>query len=406
MKKTLWTKNFTTITLGTIVSSIGSTALNLVLSFVVFSNTESTFLFSIFSAISLIPNLLLPLLLSAYIDRIPRKPIIVFLDFLNGCTMFLFGYFILKYGFNFNMFLTFSLIESCISSVYSISFQSLYPKLIPEGMSQKGYTVSSMIYPTVTIIASPLGSLLYTKVGIGPIVIAYGFLLWIASFFEHFIDIHEETTIHSFDFKQYLNDMKSALQYFKEEKGIRYTYMAMPFSQGFSEGTEPLIMAYFSSTPALGITLYSFFTVSQFIGRTLGGIVNYKIEYPKEKRFSICYFVYIFYSIMDGLLLLLPYPFMLLDRALSGFCGINSATLRESSVQNYIPDDKRAKLNAFMNIFYTLASIICKLIFGALGEFIQIKTLMISGSICLIGIYHFILYNNREYIKPIYNQNY
>ena len=128
MKKTLWTKNFTTITLGTIVSSIGSTALNLVLSFVVFSNTESTFLFSIFSAISLIPNLLLPLLLSAYIDRIPRKPIIVFLDFLNGCTMFLFGYFILKYGFNFNMFLTFSLIESCISSVYSISYQSLYPK--------------------------------------------------------------------------------------------------------------------------------------------------------------------------------------------------------------------------------------------------------------------------------------
>ena len=238
------------------------------------------------------------------------------------------------------MFLIFSLIESCISSVYSISYQSLYPKLIPEGMSQKGYTVSSMIYPTVTIIASPLGSLLYTKVGIGPIVIAYGFLLWIASFFEHFIDIHEETTIHSFDFKQYLNDMKSTLQYFKEEKGIRYTYMAMPFSQGFSEGTEPLIMAYFSSTPTLGITLYSFFTVSQFIGRTLGGIVNYKIEYPKEKRFSICYFVYIFYSIMDGILLLLPYPFMLLDRALSGFCGINSATLRESSVQNYIPDDK------------------------------------------------------------------
>ena len=109
---------------------------------------------------------------------------------------------------------------------------------------------------------------------------------------------------------------------------------------------------------------------------------------------------------MDGILLLLPYPFMLLDRALSGFFVINSATLRESSVQNYIPDDKRAKLNAFMNIFYTLASIICKLIFGALGEFIQIKTLMIAGSICLIGIYHFILYNNKEYIKPIYNQNY
>ncbi len=406
MNKTLWTKNFTIITLGTIISSIGSVALNLVLSYVVFTETESTFLSGLFGAVSLIPNLFLPLIFSTYLDRIPRKPVIVALDFLSGCLMFIFGFYILKYNFNFIVYLIFSLLQSCISSVYSIAYDSLYPNLIPEGMAQKGYTISSMIYPTVTIIASPLGSLLYTKVGIAPIILIYGILLWIAAFFEHFIRIHEETSIHEFDFKQYIDDMKSTVTYLKEEKGIRNIYLAMPFSQGFSEGSEPLIMAYFSNNPALGITLYSLFTVAQFIGRFIGGIVNYKVEYPKDKRFSICYFVYIFYSLMDAILLFLPYPFMLLNRAITGFCGINSATLRTSSVQNYIPDNKRAKLNAFMNVFITISSMFFKLLFGALGEFISIKTLMVVGAFSTILVYHFFLYRNKEYIKPIYNKIY
>ena len=109
---------------------------------------------------------------------------------------------------------------------------------------------------------------------------------------------------------------------------------------------------------------------------------------------------------MDGLLLFLPYPLMLINRSIVGFCGINSYTLRASSVQNYIPDDKRAKLNAFMNVFYTLASILFKLIFGALGEIVNIKTLMVIGALSEIFVYYFFLYRNKKDVIPIYNNNY
>lgn len=40
-----------------------------------------------------------------------------------------------------------------------------------------------------------------------------GLLLWIASFFECFIQIKEQTSIHSFDFQQYIHDMKDTFQY-------------------------------------------------------------------------------------------------------------------------------------------------------------------------------------------------
>ena len=109
---------------------------------------------------------------------------------------------------------------------------------------------------------------------------------------------------------------------------------------------------------------------------------------------------------MDGLLLFLSYPLMMINRAIVGFCGTNSATLRASSVQNYIPDDKRAKLNAFMNVFVTLASMLFKLIFGALGEVISIKTLMVVGALLEILMYYLCLYQNKDSVAPIYNHKY
>ncbi len=406
MKKTLWTKNFTIITLGTIISSIGSVALNLVLSYIVFDETQSTFLSGLFGSISMIPSLLLPLIFSSFLDRTKRKSVIVFLDFINGVISIIFGLLVIKHGFNFLLYLVFSLLQSCISSIYSIAYESLYPNLIPEGMSNKGYAVSGLIYPTVTVIASPLGSVMYTKLGLPPVIIGYGILLLIASFFEHFIEVNEVTNIKNFDFKQYLEDMKSTFTYLKKEKGIGYIYLAVPFSQGFSEGTTPLVMAYFASSPTLGLTLYSLFTIAEFIGRSIGGFINYKVDYPEDKRFSICYFVYIFYALMDGLLLFISYPVMLINRAIVGFCGTNSAILRSSSVQNYIPDDKRAKLNACMNVFVTLASMLFKLIFGALGEIISIKALMVIGAILEVIMYHLCLYRHKNVVAPIYNHKY
>lgn len=53
-----------------------------------------------------------------------------------------------------------------IGSVYSVAYSALYPDLIPDGFMQKGYSVSSMIYPIVTVIVSPATAALYGSYGI------------------------------------------------------------------------------------------------------------------------------------------------------------------------------------------------------------------------------------------------
>ena len=81
MSKTLWSKDFTIITIGTIISAIGGMAMNFAFSLVIFDETGSTFLTGLFSAISFLPQVIIPIFASVIIDSFDRKKMIVNLDF-------------------------------------------------------------------------------------------------------------------------------------------------------------------------------------------------------------------------------------------------------------------------------------------------------------------------------------
>ena len=166
---TLWTKNFTIITLGTVISAIGGVAMSFALGFVVFDATGSTLLSALFTAVSTLPQIVLPILVSPCLDNFRRRPVIFGLDYLSGVIYLLFGWYLLSHEFHLPLYLLFSFLASSIGSVYSLAYGSLYPNLIPEGFAQKGYAISGMIYPTVIMVMTPAASILYTRWGLAPI---------------------------------------------------------------------------------------------------------------------------------------------------------------------------------------------------------------------------------------------
>ena len=101
--------------------------------------------------------------------------------------------------------------------------------------------------------------------------------------------------------------------------------------------------------------------------------MQYKLKIAKEKKFGFTFLVYQIYELMDMCLLWLPYPLMLANRALVGFLGANSATMRQAAMQTYIPEELRARLNAFQNMLITAASGLFALIIGALGEVLDYR---------------------------------
>lgn len=406
-KETLWTKNFIIITLGTISSAIGGIAMNFAFSLVIFDQSQSTFLTGLFGSISMIPAIVVPLLIAPLLDNKPRKPMIVGIDFITGILYILFALYLCFSGFSYVGYVIFSLIISTTGSIYYLTYNSFYPNLIPKGFAQKGYAVSSLIYPTVTVFVTPVAAFLYSNMGIEFICVMEGMLLLISASLEHFIDVSEKQSKDKvMGWRDYLNDMKEGLYYLKEEKGLLKLYSYLPVTQGIGEGLISLQVAFFQSSPVLTTTMYSFFTVAEFIGRTIGGIVHYKFTIPKEKRFSLAVFVYYTYAFMDAVLLFIGYPFMLVNRCICGFLGINSATLRESSVQSYVPDEKRAKINALFLTVFSISGMFFRFLIGVLGELFAYPIAMaICAVINMVTCYIFVV-RGKEEIAPIFNSDY
>lgn len=417
--KSIWTKDFSIITIGTIISAIGGTAINLAMSLVVFDETASTWLTGVLTAASYLPGILLPFFFAPYIDSHNRKNIMVTLDFLSSIFYLLFYLYVRNYSFSYEIYLLFCLLTGGIGAIYSLNYEAFYPELIEKGMEQKGYAISSLIYPSVTALITPVAAVVYGNYGIEWIILGEGILLFLAAGCECFItniDIHrkkkyrekENSGFKKKEKREYLKEYKEELLggvcYLKKEKGVRNIYLYMMSVNAIGEGNRLMTLAYFQSSNYLTTAMYSFLISAETIGRMLGGIGHYFIKIPVKKRYKITEKVYQIYEILDGTMLFAAYPVMIVFRFICGFLGVNTATLRQAAVQNYIPSQIRARVNGLFQVLISIGMMIIPLLTGALGEIISYPVIsLLLGIISLFLIYQLIIKNQTE-IRKVYEK--
>ena len=369
MKKTLWTRDFVRITLATSLGAAGGIVSGFALSFLVFDETGSTLASALVLAIQLLPGAVLPLFIAPLMDRLPRKPFLVGGDAVNALLYALAGIYLLRCQFSYTVYLGFSLLLACLSAFDELAYSSFYPLLLPEGMEEKGYTVSSMLYPVLKVLMMPVAAALFNTLGVARLLLIQSALSLLAALIESRITVHETPRGGGrFSLRVWWGDLREAAAYLKKEKGLRALYDYMAVTNGMAAGYSPLLVAFFRTAPGFTAAMYSLFSVAEFAGRSLGGVVRYRYTLPENKRFSFVFFVYQTYELMDVLLLWLPYPLMLANRAACGFLGINSATIRQAAVQRYLPDHLRARVNAYESMLVTAASAVLSLAVGSLGE--------------------------------------
>ena len=407
MKPRLWTKNFTLLISATVLGAAGGIAGSFAVSFLVFDETGSTLSAAITVATAVIPAFIIPIFAAPLMDRLPRKPFLVGGDILNSVLYAAAGIYLLNFSFSYIGYLGFSLLLASVSAFDELAYNSIYPKLLPKGAEERGYAVSGMLYPVVRVIVAPLAAVLLDTVGVGMILIFQGAISLLAAIIESFISISEESRLDEkgYSVKMWRQDIGEAAAYLKSEKGIRSIYAYMAFTNGIADGYSPLLIAFFRTAAGFTAAMYSFFSTAEFIGRSIGGAVCYKVHIPKERRFSFAFFVYKVYESMDMCLLWLPYPLMLANRAVCGFLGINSATMRQTAVQSYIPERLRSRLNAFANMLYFAASAVLSLAVGALGEFVDYRLCLslcagASFVVCLLTVW-----KNRSAVKSVYENS-
>lgn len=406
MNKKLWTRDYTLFIVATIMGSVGVVASGFALSFLVFDETGSTLASAIILAIQLVPVFIVPLIAAPIMDRFPRKPFLMAGDAINGLMYAVAGTTLIFFDFHYVGYLLFSLLISTLGTFDGMAYNALYPNLIPEGCEQKGFAVSGTLYPMVTVIMTPVAAILYEKVGVGVILLLQGGLSIAAAITESFVKVEETDRIHGekFSFQMWWSDIRAAVDYLRGEEGLKAIYNYMAVTNGVGNGYSPLLVAFFRTAPGFSVVMYSAFSVAEFAGRTLGGIFHYNKEISRRKRFGFAFFVYQMYNVMDTILLWIPYPFMLVNRALCGFLGINSASLRSAAVQRYIPDEHRTKLNAFLDMECALFCSLFTVLIGAMGEVMDYRWCITLSALFTCVVCWLTIWRKRKSVRNIYQR--
>lgn len=416
-QQTLWTFDFTVITIGSVVSMVGSALVSFAISLLVLEYTGSTFLYMLFNVSFELPMLVCPVLAGPYLDRMSRKKVIYTLDFVSAGYYFLL--FLLLHGgwFNYPVLLAGSFFTGVIGSVYGVAYESFYPNLVAEGHMGKAYSVGSILSELASM-TYPLAAVLYSWLGsAAPLFAIQAVCCLIAACFERAIRC-QETHMASAPpadgrgvLAQFGRDLREGMDYIRSEKGLLIIVLYfMCASVCFCTGD--LILPYFvnhaerfAAWPVAAATLYAVIANCSTVGRFAGGLFQYKVRIPKERKFSIALGVYVVTFLLAGAELFLPVPLMAAAFFLDGVLGVTSYTIRAAATQSYVPDGKRARFNGAFRMLMSLGGIAGSLGVGALAELLPERTVVAGGSLLGLLVVYAFMYRGRKHVAAVYNRD-
>ena len=120
----LWTRDFTIITLGSVVSMLGNALSGFAMSLMVLDISKSTLLYAIYIAMYTLPQLIVPIFSGAVLDRFSRKKTIYSLDFLSAFLYALMAGILATGWFSFPVFAVYCFLLGSIQSTYMVAYES------------------------------------------------------------------------------------------------------------------------------------------------------------------------------------------------------------------------------------------------------------------------------------------
>ena len=409
VKNKLWTRDFTILTLGTVVSMLGNAVAGFAIGLLVLDKTDSVMLYALFMICYSLPRIVLPMVAGPYLDRFSRKRVLYSLDFLSSALYAVFFVLLLKGYFNYTAYLLISMLMGAIDSVYSVAYDSFYPTLITEGNYTRAYSVSSLIYPLSNAIMVPIAGICYKTIGLAPLFLFNAVTFLVAAIAEtqiKAIETHIDNAIEKFNGSRFVQDLKDGFAYLKRERGLNavtWFFFVMMFASSIC---MTLALPYFKSLTGVdGVMQYTFVMGASTVGRLIGGGVHYFFKYPAQKKYNIALFVYIVISFIDGAYLFFPFWAMLIFMLFEGMLGVTSYNIRISSTQNYLPDEMRGRFNGLFQMLTILGTISGQLIAGAIGDLFDIRWVVVASMTLTVLAVFVIIVPNGEHVKKIYNVN-
>jgi MFS family permease len=381
------------------------------MSLMVLDYTQSALYFAIYVAIFTLPQIVMPIFSGAILDRFSRKKTIYTLDFISAGLYALVAVLLSQGLFNFALFAVYVFILGSINSIYMVAFESFYPLLITEGNYSKAYSISSLL-ETLSAVMVPVSTYFYNLVGIAPLLGANAVCFFIAAVMETRIGA-EEKYIEKRQLEddsppsgmRLLRDIKEGFKYLLAEKGLLAVAVYFTFSSLASGASSVITLPFFKGNFNNGEYIYMLVWGMALVGRAVGGAAHYRIKLPVKAKFAIALGVYIVTSLLEGFYLYTTVPLMMIMCFITGLGGVTSYTIRISSTQSYVPDEKKGRFNGAFNMLNTTGAFAGELLAGAMTTVIPVRGVltcfMVVNAVAAVAI----IGGSRKSVAAIYNRD-
>ena len=403
----LWTRDFTIITVGSVISMFGNALAGFAISLFVLDYTNTPLYYAVFVFLYTLPQLTAPLIAGPLMDRFSRRKTIYLLDFLTA-ALDLGIALILHLGLmRFWLLAVWTLIIGTITSTYQVAYQSFYPMLITEGNFSRAYSIAGTL-ETLSAVMVPVSLFLYKRFGLAPLLLGNGICFLGAALCEMRIsDVEKERGTGSeerYSFSAYWADAKEGVRYLWGEKGLLCITLYFVFLS-FASGAEGVVtLPYFRSAFENGEWVYMTTWGFMVLGRGVGGLLQYKIKYPAAIKYAVALAVYCIVNTLQGSYLFLPVNGMRVACFLLGILGVTSYTIRSSATQSYVPHDKKGRFNGAFIMLTTSGSLLGEALAGACTTFLPMRTILavFMGVALLAALV--IIGGGKRHVKPLYNR--
>lgn len=408
----LWTRDFTIITVGSVISMLGNALSGFAMSLMVLDYSGSTFLYALYVAIYTLPQIIMPVFSGAILDRFSRKKTIYTLDFISAGLYALMAGILFTGWFSFPVFAVYCFLLGAIESIYMVAYESFYPLLISEGNYSKAYSIAGLL-ETLSALMIPVSTWLYDQIGLAPLLAVNAACFFAAATMETRIRAEEDyialqkqnaegdQLTHG---QRMFKDVREGLKYLAVEKGLLAVTIYFTFSFFAAGASSVITLPYFNKTFENGRYIYILVWGMAVLGRGLGSIFHYRVKLPAGWRYHVAFGVYLTISILEGVYLFTPVPVMMAMCLINGLGGITSYTIRISATQSYVPDEKKGRYNGAFGMLSTVGMLSGEVLAGALTTVFPERGVLAGFMLVCTAAAVIFIGGNKKAVTALYNR--
>ncbi len=407
-------RNFKLLLGGQLVSQVGDKFHMIALAFWVLETTGSTAKMGAVLAASLIPSLVLGLFSGAFIDRYPKKVIIVGTDVIRGVVLLVFAWLMVSGQMSFYLILGLQVILSVNAAFFDPAIPSVIPQIVDKDQLGKANAMHQSVNSFAMIGGAALGGVAVSGLGYVWIFILNGISFLISAGFESRIEIphlREEK-----DKGSLVSDIRAGYAYLFNSRALMVVLFMVMVIHFFVGGIEVFMPVIADRISGDGPKTLGIFQAALGGGILFMSLVLSRISITGKEKTALFSSV-----VVMGVVQTLAWGAAQTgDLAVAGLtvcfflwgCAmIRAAVSFKTLLQTYADNEFGGRVFAMASTIGNASIPAAMIVFGLLLEYIEFSSLLpVSGlTLAGLGLFSFILFkeekNDAEKCNTRYQKN-